>query len=108
MSRSYEVLWAAIAERDLLEIVEYVSADDPVAAVETLGKIEAATTTLARSPRRGRVVPELMENGVRRYREIVVRPWRAIYRIEGEKVYVVAVFDGRRNVEDLLLARLLR
>jgi len=38
----------------------------------------------------------------------VIRPWRVIYRIEAERVYVVAVIDGRRNVEDILLARLLR
>jgi len=31
-----------------------------------------------------------------------------IYRIEGDTVTVLALFDGRRELEDLLLERLVR
>jgi hypothetical protein len=54
------------------------------------------------------VVPELDELGIRNWRELVVSPWRVIYRIEGRMVFVASVLDGRRDVEDILMQRLLR
>ena len=38
----------------------------------------------------------------------VVKPYRIIYRIEEDTVTVLAVLDGRRDLEDLLLERLIR
>jgi len=58
-------------------------------------------------PNRGRVVPELKFYNIITYRELIVAPWRIIYRIENDTVYVLSIIDGRRNVEDLLLARLI-
>jgi len=108
MKESFEILWAAVAENDLLGIVDYIAEDDPGIALETLYKIKARTAKLDHSPRRGRIVPELLKQGISRYREIVIKPWRVIYRIEEKKVFVVSAIDGRRNVEDILLARLLK
>ena len=42
------------------------------------------------------------------YRELLVDPYRLVYRVESARVVVVEIFDGRRNLEDLLLDRLLR
>jgi toxin ParE1/3/4 len=108
MKRTHEIVWARVAEADLLGIVEYIAGDNPRAALKVLGKIKASTARLHHSPKRGRVVPELLRHGISRYREIVIKPWRVFYRIEEQRVYVVSVVDGRRNVEDLLLERLLK
>jgi plasmid stabilization system protein ParE len=73
-----------------------------------LDKLEERMHTLRQMPERGRVVPELATFGIHTHRELVVAPWRIIYRIGGRTVHVLAVLDGRRNVEDLLLDRLLK
>ncbi len=108
MKEPFAILWAAVAENDLLGIVDLIADDDPGAALVILNKIRSRTAKLGHSPKRGRIVPELLRQGISRYREIVVKPWRVIYRIEEKTVYVVSVIDGRRNVEDILLARLLK
>ncbi len=59
-------------------------------------------------PERGRVVPELKYNNIENYREVIHYPWRIIHRIDNKNVYVMAIFDGRRNIEDILLNRLLK
>ena len=59
-------------------------------------------------PKRGRIVPELAAVGVHGCRELLPSPWRIIYRISEDMVYVLAVVDGRRNLGDLLLERFLR
>ena len=108
MKEGFEILWAAVAERDLFGIVDFIAADDPGVALEVLEKIRAGTAKLDHSPMRGRIVPELLRQGISRYREIVIKPWRVIYKIEKKEIFVVTVIDSRRNVEDVLLARLLR
>lgn len=88
--------------------MEFIAVDDPVAAVRVVDQMEKRVASLKTLPERGRVVPELAAFGIRTYRELLVTPWRIIYRISGRTVYVLAVLDGRRNVEDVLLDRLLR
>lgn len=104
----FTVHWALVAERDLQAIVDYVADESPVAAAAVLERIEERAAALARFPARGRVVPELAQQGIRTYREVIVPPWRIVYRIEGKTVYVLTVVDGRRNIEDALLDRLTR
>ena len=108
MKMSFEIYWATVAEIDLMRIIEFIAEESPRIATGVLHKIQARTAKLDSSPNRGRIVPELLKQGISSYREIIIKPWRVIYRIEENRVYVVAVIDGRRNVEDILLARLLR
>jgi plasmid stabilization system protein ParE len=102
------VEWAEVAARDLAELLAFIAVDSAPDAERVLQRIERRAAALESSPRRGRVVPELARFGMRTWRELVVRPYRMIYRIEGDTVIVLAVFDGRRDLEDLLLERLTR
>ena len=52
--------------------------------------------------------PELRAVGTLHYQEIIERPWRIVYRVQGERVLVLAVLDGRRSLTALLLERLVR
>lgn len=108
MSAPYTVLWAAGAEADLLGIIDFIALERPEVARELLRKLKAAAARLERTPERGRFLPELQAQGIARYCELVVASWRIIYRVDGRRVYVLAVIDSRRNIEDLLLARLIR
>ena len=40
--------------------------------------------------------------------ELLIKPWRLIYRIDPKTVWVLALLDGRRQLDDLLLERFLR
>jgi len=105
MSKTYKVSWAAVARNDLKQIIEYIAIDGPDNAHRILKKIKNKTSNLFFSPERGRVVPELKEQGIQTYRELIIAPWRIIYRITDTTVFVLSVIDSRRNVEDLLLDR---
>jgi len=106
--RRFRVEWAEVAVRDLEELVTRIAADSVINADRVLERIEARAVSLESSPSRGRIVPELAHFGMRAWRELIVRPYRLVYRIEGDTVTVLALFDGRRDLEDLLLERLLR
>ena len=106
MTRAYQVVWAGVAENDLKEILEYIAIDEPLSALEIFQEIKQRTSSLYTFPERGRVVQELLDQSILIYRELVVPPWRIVYRISDNIVYVLSVMDSRRNVEDILLKRL--
>jgi plasmid stabilization system protein ParE len=107
MIKKYFVKWAAPARDDLDEIIEYIAQRDISYAVKVLDKIEPAIKKLDVSPKRGRIVPELERYGYILYREIVVDYWRIMYKIENDIVYIMVVIDGRRNVENVILKKII-
>lgn len=107
MKKACTVRWSETAERDLKGIIEYIAKDSPSRAYEVLSNIKEKALNLHSFPGRGRIVPELQDQGITQYRELIIAPWRIIYRISEEAVYVLSVLDSRQNVEDILLKRLL-
>ena len=107
MTQKYDIIWAGVAENDLKEIIEYIATDSPANALIALKKIKQKASSLYTLPERGRIVPGLKDQGILLYRELIVPPWRIIYRISEMKVYVLSVLDARQNVEDILLGRLI-
>ena len=105
--KKFGVEWSQTASKDLEDIIEYVSQDSIDTAIKIFRKIKSKCKALSQLPHRGRVVPELKAHGILGYRELIISPWRIIYRISGPKVYVLAVIDSRRNIEDILLERFL-
>lgn len=106
MNRQYEVIWSIRASKDLEKIIQYIATDSPSNALKILRKIKDKASNLYRLPERGRVVSELQAQGIMQYRELIISPWRLVYRISHKSVYVLSVLDSRRNVEDILLQSL--
>jgi plasmid stabilization system protein ParE len=108
MSKSYQVKWAVVAQNDLKQIIEYIAIDSPGNASRILKKVKSKASDLYTMPDRGRIVPELKGQGIHTYRELIVAPWRIIYRISNTTVFVLSVMDSRRNIEDILLDRFVK
>ena len=45
--------------------------------------------------------------GIKDYRQTFFKPYRVIYRVDGQRVYVYVIVDGRRDMQSLLARRLL-
>jgi toxin ParE1/3/4 len=106
---AFEVLLTAAAVRDLEEISEWIAENDaPAKAAKVRDRIEAAIAGLARFPERGAHPAELLALGIRDYRETFFKPYRIIYRVDGNRVYVYLVADRRRDMQSLLARRLLQ
>jgi len=108
MKATCTVRWTTVAERDLINIIEYIAADHPQNALQIFQNITLKASHLCSCPEKGRIVPELQEQGISIYRELVVPPWRLIYRISEQEIFVLSVLDSRRNIEDILLRRLIK
>ena len=103
------VQWTNDAARDLEEICDYIDRHDaPDRADHVLEQIEKAFHSLSEHPHRGNSPKELLDIGLREYREIFFKPYRIIYRVMGDTVYVLVIADGRRDMQALLQRRLLQ
>ena len=60
-----KLVWTKEALLRLLEIEEYVSRDNPVAAVDFVDKLISLAETIVDNPKKGRVVPELSLENIR-------------------------------------------
>ncbi len=104
----FAVLLTHDAARDLDEIYNYIALHDaPQKADYVLEQIEEAFSRLAESPERGAYPKELLSLGIREYREVFFKPYRIMYRVMDKNVYVLLIVDGRRDMQLLLLRRLL-
>jgi toxin ParE1/3/4 len=104
----YAVFLTADAAGDLEELHDYVLLHDaPGKAEHLLERIEKTFGSLSEYPERGVYAKELLALGIREYREIFFKPYRVIYQVIGDAVYVLLIVDGCRDMQTLLQRRLL-
>lgn len=106
--KRWVIVYGDGAKGDILGISDFIARDSRINAEKSLYRIEDRIGTLTTMPERGRVVPELHWHGISNIREIFEKPWRILYQIGNKEVVIVAVYDGRRQLNDVLMERFLR
>jgi addiction module RelE/StbE family toxin len=96
------------AENDLDEIIAFIAQNNPQNAIKIMEKIKAKVNSLDHFPYRGTYVPELIKRNIKDYRQITENPWKIIYKIDGNIVNVLTIIDSRRNLQDILIKKLLK
>ena len=96
----YQVALAPSARRDLRDIVRYISLDSPERAIQFGQFLLNSTKRLADFPELGRMVPEFRDPSIR---EIVVRSYRVIYRVDHNdcRVDVARLWHGARGTPEI-------
>lgn len=105
--KEYEIFWTQWAKFDLHDILTYISKNSPQAALQLLDKIDENINNIDFLPEKGRKIPELEAYHLGNYREIILSPWRIFYKVDTRIIYIIGIIDGRRNIEDILLKRLM-
>ena len=107
--KKHQVIITFEAEKDILDIYDYIAKKDTLQNAEyVLDNLESLILSLEESPERGHYPPELSIQGIKEFKEIIFKPYRAIYEIIGSKVIVHLCVDGRRDMKALLERRLIR
>ncbi|MBA3699735.1 MAG: type II toxin-antitoxin system RelE/ParE family toxin [Planctomycetes bacterium] len=106
--KPWSLVYGDGAMDDILGITTYIAHDSTINADKVMPRLEHRIATLTTMPERGRVVPELQWHGITTVREIFEKPWRILYQLRAKQVVIVAVYDGRRQFNDVLLERFLR
>jgi toxin ParE1/3/4 len=90
-----KLVWSARANRDLVQIADYIATDNPDAAIRWVDRLRERARQAASMPRAGRLVPEAGTGDVR---EVFLQTYRVIYRIERKHVVVLTVVEGHRAI----------
>lgn len=91
-----KLVWSDPAVYDLEDIREYIAIDSDQNAARFIAQIIEAAERLEAFPEFGRHVPEAQDEPA--VREIIFRKYRIIYRLERERVLILAVMHGSRNL----------
>jgi len=92
-----KVRFTPSARAQFLAAIVYIYRDNPAAARAFRRKAGKALSRLQRFPRSGRTLPEFPDLPSR---EVIVPPYRFFYRVEGNAVWVVAVWHGDQLPEE--------
>ena len=96
------------AAQDLEEIFNWIAEHDSVAkAGHVLDRLARKAESIAALRRRGSRPDELPPGMEGEYRQVFFKPYRVIYEITLNEVVIHLIVDGRRNLQSLLMRRLL-
>ena len=97
------------AEQDLNELKAYIVKNFSLATWrQSYEKIKKAIHNLKSYPYAGTVPEEIEKLNLTQFRQIISGMNRIIYEVREERVYIHAIIDTRRDLQSLLLIRLLR
>lgn len=106
---AFTIRFTKAAREDLRELHAYIAANDSLENADYVARqIVRAALTLRDLPKRGTHPPELLRKGNRSYRQIFFKPYRILYRIRVNTVFVAVIADGRQEMDSLLSRRLPR
>ena len=88
------VIWSPQSLHDLESIRAYIAADSTAYSELVVRRIVAAVERLHTFPESGRAVPE---RDAPEIREVIVSPYRVVYRLGREVVEIITVFRGSRE-----------
>lgn len=105
---AFAVVLTADAQADLEDIIDWIAVHDSAGAADhVLTSLVQVLDSLAYQPDRGSRPRELLDLGIRQYRQVFFKPYRVIYQVMDRRVVVFLIADGRRDMQTLLQRRLL-
>ena len=90
--------WTEPAVLDLESIRDYIAKDSAHYAAQFVARIIEAAETLPNHPRIGRAVPEAEDEVIR---ELLFQNYRIIYRTEPDRILILTVIHGGRDLSQL-------
>ena len=93
-----KISWSDRAKADIIQIGDYIARDDPNAAARWVRLLVSDVERAAHMPLAGRVVPEFAER--KDIRAVLRRSYRVVYRVGGDAIEVLTLFEGHRVFPD--------
>jgi len=93
-----EVKWSSEAIEDVETTAEYIARDSEYYARSVVTEILSVSRSIGEFPLIGRIVPEIGDEHIR---ERFIYSYRLVYRIEYERILIVAIIHGKRLLENI-------
>jgi plasmid stabilization system protein ParE len=90
-----KLIWTDPSIEDLRAVRDYIARDSDYYAADLVEQAVLSVERLLRFPKLGRVVPEAQDENIR---ELVHQNYRIIYRIAGERIEILTIVHGSRDL----------
>jgi toxin ParE1/3/4 len=87
------IIWTREALNKLIEIENFIARDSPQRAEEFIDYLIERSEFLKSNEKIGRIVPEISHTSIR---ELLIKNYRLVYRIEKSEIFILTVFEGHR------------
>ena len=94
-----QVRWSLTAGNDLQDIENFIARDSVLHAIAFVDRVVESAETLLKNPRIGRVVPEFNREDLR---EVIFRSYRVVYLLQDDKIVILRVVHGSRDLAALV------
>lgn len=101
MSNNFKILYLPIAEKDLTDIIEYISLDDPNSVLKLLDEIDNSISKLSDFPYKG-CIPKDSRLQYLNYRILVVSSYLVFYVVKDNYIEIRRILHGKRKYDFLL------
>lgn len=91
-----KIKWTKEALFNIQEIEDYISEDNPTAAIKFTDKLISIVESLLIFPKKGRMVPELSFEQIR---ELIYKNYRIVYLVKKNSIEVLTIFEGHRLLD---------
>jgi toxin ParE1/3/4 len=88
-----KLIWSEESLMRLIDIEAFIAEDNPIIAEQFIDYIISESGILKDNPMAGRIVPEISNPEIR---ELIVRNYRVVYRVKGNNVEILTVFEAHR------------
>ena len=88
-------MWTSLAEEQAASAFAYIASDRSTAAVHWFERLVHQVESLSDLPDQGRMVPEAQRESIR---EVLVAPYRLIYRRDEHAVFILTLQHERRDL----------
>ena len=101
MKKKYRIRYLPIAQRDLVEVIEYIKTDSPLSADKFLDRFDKAVVKLEKFPFMGQIPKD---NRLQRlkYRILVIDSYLVFYVVKDAVVEIRRILHGKRKYSFLL------
>jgi toxin ParE1/3/4 len=98
--KKFKIHYLSIAERDILEIIDFISKKNPTAAINLIDEIDKQISKLADFPEIGKLAKDdrLKKLG---YRILVVKKYLVFYVVKKQSIEIRRILHGKRKYEFL-------
>ena len=95
-----KIIWLESANRDLIDIYNYIIRDSKYYSLKTVNDIISLTDNLKVLPHIGRIVPEYPDKS---RRELIYKSYRIIYEIQSNIIIIHRIYHSARLLSKELI-----
>ncbi len=96
MSKKYQVRYLPSAEKDFMEITEYIRVDNPTAASNFIDQMDETVSKLEQFPLMGQV-PKDRRLQSQNYRMLILGNYLVFYALKGNIIEIRRILHGKRR-----------